>query len=69
MSRKRPIALALFAPLMTGLLCSCTESVPVTPHATDEDLVAPALGVLHQNFKMKDLVGDQLGADGRGARG
>jgi hypothetical protein len=64
MAQRKSIVIALIAAPLACFFCSCAATKPLLTRATDEELAAPALSVLHQNFKMKDLVGDQLGADG-----
>src|SRR5258708_28575948 len=64
MPRNRSILTALVAAPAALLLASCAAVTPRVQRVTDEELATPALGVLHHNFKMKDLVGDELGADG-----
>jgi hypothetical protein len=64
MRTKRSVVIALIVAPAALLLASCAAVRPKIAQATDEELATPALGVLHHNFKMKDLVGDQLGADG-----
>ena len=64
MAQRKTIIITLIATPMACLLWSCAASKPLITRAADEELATPALGVLHHNFKMKDLVGDELGAAG-----
>ena len=64
MQIKRSMVIAMVVAPTALLLASCAAVRPTIQRATDEELATPALGVLHHNFKMKDLVGDQLGANG-----
>jgi hypothetical protein len=64
MAAKKTTVIALIATPMAGLLVSCAATKSLVTRATDEELAVPALNVLHRNYKMKDLTGDELGADG-----
>jgi len=64
MTKKQNILIAVIVLPAVLLMASCAAVRPKIQQAADEELATPALGVLHKNFKMKDLVGDQLGADG-----
>lgn len=49
---------------LATMLCACGPSMTHKGNGLDESLAKPALGVLHHNYTMKQLVGDQLGPSG-----